>query len=556
MANVKFNRWDKALKACMTGKKTDDKGKGGNRWNSDPMALNTEAHELPPEKQRIALDFMEEAPPELRAKMAPIWKFCFAQWHIYDACLEAMADKGNVQAAFEEEMLQADVDSLVSLFESGDLDKAATTEKWAWKLLEPFPPAGSLEPWSEEVAKPLVKVGREERKEGVLAFEQERYDKAFWHFWQGLKLIARAPDSATGPHAKLRCDLWKNKSAAALKLKMPRVALEAATAALAIDMRDQKAWFRKSCALEELGQAQEAKAAMAKAGLAAAAEEAKAQEGAARALVTGQPQEPLVVVEEDELEPPLHKTLESLLFVEIGVDSISAVDLIRHVQAELKTTPIPLTIIFDHPKVYDAVTMLLSHINAADELYYRRKMNSTVWRALCHTLGRDPVQDSLQGRLGLTDCPEYAEDKALAVLGELKEAYEDSAWVQKTHELAKRVAFEQRSFLVGLRPKALEVQRPILEKHGLDPDSDGLRSLELGLVRAAAASQRVADALQSVRVALQGGPNGIWAVNMDAEAGFWDDSCSMESRIQYTKMDPFGPRRVNTNSVYGIPRPI
>eukprot|EP00411_Alexandrium_monilatum_P078660 CAMPEP_0175617354 /NCGR_PEP_ID=MMETSP0096-20121207/66352_1 /TAXON_ID=311494 /ORGANISM="Alexandrium monilatum, Strain CCMP3105" /LENGTH=516 /DNA_ID=CAMNT_0016922541 /DNA_START=108 /DNA_END=1655 /DNA_ORIENTATION=+ len=516
MATVKFNRWDKALKQCMTGKK-DDKGKG-NRWNSDPMVLNTEAHELPADKQRVALDFMEEAPPELRAKMSPIWKFCFAQWHIYDAGLEALEEKGNLQAAFEEEMFQTDIDSLVSLFESGDLEKAQTTEKWTWKMLEPFPPAGSLEPWSKETSDPIIQVGKEERKDGVVAFQQEHWSKAYWHFWQGLKLIARAPDTTTGPHAKLRSDLYKNKSAAALKLKMPRTALGAANA-------------------------------LAKAGLAGAEEEAKADVVAAQAVATGQPQEAPVIIEEGELEPPLHKMLESLLFVEIGVDSITAVDLIMHIQSELKTTPIPLTIIFECPKVYEAVTMLLSHINAADEIYYRRKMNSTVWRALCQALGRDPVQDAVRGRRGSLDCPDFGEEQALVVLQELKKAYEDEAWVQRTRELARRVKFEQRAFLVSLRPKALEVQRPVLEKYGLDPDLDGLRSLELALVRAAMKSQRVADLLQGARVALQGGPNGMWAVNMDAEAGFWDDSCSMQSRIQYTKQDPFGPRRVNTNSV-------
>lgn len=553
MSSVKFNRWDKALKTCMAAKKGEDKAKG-NRWNSDPMALNMEAHSLPGDKQRMALDLLEEAPPEVRAKLAPIWKFCFAQWHIYDAGLEALAEGKTLQQGFEEEMLQADIASLMKLFESGELEKADTAEKWTWKLLDPFPPAGSLEPWTEEVATPVIKVGREERKEGVLAFEQERYDKAFWHFWQGLKLIARAPGSASGPHAKLRCDLYKNKSAAALKLNMPRVALGAANDALAINMRDEKAWYRKSCALEALGRKQEAKAALAKAGLSADAREA--QEAAAdRAVVTGQPQEPTTFFEEGELEPPLHQLLESLLFVEIGVDSIAAVDLLMHIQAEL-TTPIPRTLVFDCPKVKEAVTLLLSHINAADELFYRRRMNSTVWRALCQALGRDPVKDALRGRCVPVERCECSEERALALLGELKAAYEDDAWVQQVRTLAKKAAFEQRSFLLSLRPRALEVQRPILERHGLDPDADGLRSLECGLVHAALCSPRVDELLQGVRIAVQGGSNGMWAVNMDAEAGFWDDSCSMQSRTQYTKSDPFGPRRVNTNSNYSVPRPL
>jgi len=226
-----------------------------------------------------------------------------------------------------------------------------------------------------------------------------------------------------------------------------------------------------------------------------------------------------------------------------------------HIQAEL-TTPIPRTLVFDCPKVKEAVTLLLSHINAADELFYRRRMNSTVWRALCQALGRDPVKDALRGRCVPVERCEYNEERALALLGELKAAYEDDAWVQQVRTLAKKAAFEQRSFLLSLRPRALEVQRPILERHGLDPDADGLRSLECGLVHAALCSPRVDELLQGVRIAVQGGSNGMWAVNMDAEAGFWDDSCSMQSRTQYTKSDPFGPRRVNTNSNYSVPRPL
>mmetsp|Transcript_5990 Transcript_5990/g.14263 ORF Transcript_5990/g.14263 Transcript_5990/m.14263 type:complete len:556 (-) Transcript_5990:130-1797(-) len=555
MSAVKFNRWDKALKQCMAAKKGDAKAKQ-NRWNSDPMALNTEAHELPVDKQHLALDFMEEATPEMRNKLAQIWKFCFVQWHIYDAGLEALSEEKPLQQAFDEEMLQADIDSLQSLFESGDLEKATTAEKWTWKLLDPFPPAGSVEPWTEEVAAPMLKVGREERREGVLSFEQERYEKAYWHFWQGLKLIARAPGSTSGPHAKLRCDLYKNRSAAALKLNMLRTALSAANEALAIDMRDEKAWYRKSSALEALGRMAEAKVALSKAGLADDVKETGATENAAkRAATTGQPQEPLVLFEDEELEPLLHKRLESSLFVEMGVDSIAAVDMIMHIQAELCTAPISPTLVFDCPKVHDAVTVLLSHINAADEYYYRRKMNCTVWRALCRSLGRDPMKDALRGRQVALDQRDCTEEEAIALLREFCDAYEDEIWAKKTRELAKKAAFEQRSFLVSLRPRALEIQRVILEKHGLDGDEDGMRSLECGLVRAALKSREVKELLQKTRIALQGGPNGMWAVNMDQEAGFWDDSLSMQSRSQYTKTDPF-PRRINTNSTYNIPRLI
>ena len=63
--------------------------------------------------------------------------------------------------------------------------------------------------------------------------------QAFWHFYQGQKLLAGAPGG--GPVAKLRSELLKNKSAAALRLGLARVALGAANAALGINQKDDKA---------------------------------------------------------------------------------------------------------------------------------------------------------------------------------------------------------------------------------------------------------------------------------------------------------------------------
>ena len=154
-----------------------DKTGAKNRWDSDPMILNQEAHELPPDKQRLALDFAEEAPADLKAKLAPMWKFCFVQWHIYDAGLEAEEKGTPLAATFQDPDLLADVESLRVLSDSGDLDQAATTEEWTWKMLHPLPEAGSMQ-WNDEVAADVIHTGKEERHEGVIAFNEEHFDKA------------------------------------------------------------------------------------------------------------------------------------------------------------------------------------------------------------------------------------------------------------------------------------------------------------------------------------------------------------------------------------------
>jgi len=530
---MRFLRWDRALKLCM-----DKTGKGkDNRWDGDPMILNQEAHELPPEKQREALDFAEEAPEELRSKLAPIWKYCFVQWHIYDAGLEAIDRDRPLHMLFQDEDLLADVDSLQALADSGDLDQAATAENWTWHLLDQLAEAGSLRPCTDEIVGNLLKEGKEERHEGVIAFQEHRYDKAFWHSWQGLKLIAPAPASGVSI-AKLRGDLLKNKAAAALKLGLKRTALGAANAALQLKPSDEKAWYRKSFALEALGREKEAVEAIEKAGL------TPPPKTAAKRQATRQTGRPDKENQARELDPTLQSAFEKLVFVEIGVDSILAVDLSRHLQAELPKTPVSVALVYDFPSVEEAVSELMSRLNGKEGDFLRRKMASTVWRATCAVLGKDPLKSrGVQSSRKL-----FTEDEAITILSDLQRAYEEPGFVQSSKDIARQSAFEQRAFLVNLRPKALAAQRPVLEAHGYRGDAQGMRELECSIVNVAKTSDRVKEKLKLVRMAMQGGENGMWAINIERD-GQWSDTRGMELRAQLTKSDPFGRSRINTNSV-------
>lgn len=512
------------------------------------MILNQEAHELPPEKQQEALDFAQDASDELKSKLAPIWKYCFVQWHIYDAGLEALDRGAAVHAMLSDPDLLSDIDNLKTMCDSGDLDEAATAENWTWKLLDPLTEAGSLVPWTDEVSTNLLKDCKEERHEGVLACDGARYDKALWHFMQGLRLMAPAP-AIGGPVAKMRGDLYKNKSAAALKLGLKRMALHAANGAIALNSKDEKAWYRKASALDALGNAKDYKLAMDKAGLAPPPKKPppRAKKGGRMDTLA----KAGVVVEEvpDELDPSLDSVFESLTFVEIGVDSVGAVELIRFLQAELRQIPLPLTLIYDFPQVKDAVTVILKKINSGKECYLRRRMTSIVWKATKSALGKDPMKG--RAASGPTSRNLYTEEEAMEILSDLQMAYEEKNFVKMNREIARQSAFEQRTFLVNLRPKALVAQTPILRRLGYSENTEGLRQLETSLIDCARKSERVKEKLKLVRIALQGGANGMWAINVETDAPAWSDSQSMQLRSIFEKADPFGARRVNTNAVAG-----
>ena len=502
-----------------------------NRWDSDPMILNQEAHELPVEKQRLALDFAEDAPAEIRLKLAPMWKYCFVQWHIYDAGLEAEEKGVPLMMQLKDADLLADIESLRLLSDSGDLDQAATAEEWSWKMLYPLPEAGSLHPWTDEIANDLIRQGKEERHEGVIAFNEDSFDKALWHCCQGLKLLSAAPGG--GPISKLRSELLKNKSAAALRLGLPRVALSASNSALGINQNDEKAWYRKSCALDAMKREAEARQALAKAGLTPPPVLTRTKANKAKAKT-----------EPKDLDPLLLSAFEDVVFAEVGVDSITAVDLVRHLQGELPNTPVSLSLIYECPTVGEAISELLDRISAKKGDYLKRRMAGAIWRTMCEILGKDPLKKAKAVRRQR----QLTEIQALDALSDLQEAYESQDFLRASREAARRTAFEQRSFLVKLKPVALDVQRPILRRLGFSPDHAGMKELEIAIIQVARKSAKVKDRLKATRIALQGGENGMWTINVEQHPQ-WSDSNSMQLRADLTKSDPFGPAHVNTNAV-------
>jgi hypothetical protein len=121
--------------------------------------------------------------------------------------------------------------------------------------------------------------------------------------------------------------LFKNIAAAALKLNMNRTALNAATSAINLFPGDQKAWYRKACALQNLDQGTEATTAFLYAGYAEVEKE------------LGPAVEP--PPEGTEIDAAMQESLEKLVFIECGIDSRDAIGVVAAVQEQLPLFIVP-----------------------------------------------------------------------------------------------------------------------------------------------------------------------------------------------------------------------
>merc|ERR1712194_400584 len=287
---------------------------------------------------------------------------------------------------------------------------------------------------------------------------------------------------------KLGCDIFKNIAATALKLNMNRVALNAAAAAINLFPDDQKAWFRKACALQNLNRDSEATQAFAYAGYV----EAEKELGPA---VQPPP-------EGAGIDDAMQAAIEKLVFLECGIDSLDAIDMIASIQVALQEhfpkLTIPQILVFSCPTVGEAASFILAQVNGQPRLIVE-----IIWRAMCEVLKRDPVGVKFSGRT-------MSEEKALGALLTLLENYESPEYVTKANDLARLNKYECRPFLVQLRRHALEMQIQTLEIRGFPCTYEGMRKLECAIIGCASRSKQVKELLHTVRQAAYGGPECMW----------------------------------------------
>lgn len=67
---------------------------------------------------------------------------------------------------------------------------------------------------------------------------------------------------------------------------------------------------------------------------------------------------------------------------------------------------------------------------------------------------------------------------ALDLLAELRDAFHDPAYQAQIYKLARDVRADRKQFLANLKPVALPLQAPIIERYGFDPTPEGVREMK------------------------------------------------------------------------------
>lgn len=446
---------------------------------------------MPKEKQCMALDYLEEAPAEVRAALSPIWKYCFVQWLIYDAGYEATKQSTSLADILGSQEMMTDIQALQAFVEAGGLEKSKKSEKWSWKMLEKLPMSGTADQGMGDDSSPLVQAAREERSEGCDAWNVQKYERAFWHFQQGIRHLCRLPEPLTPVQCKLGSDLYKNIAATALELNMNRIALNVATSAVNLFPDDQKAWFRKARALQALDRDAEATTAFLYAGYAEVEKE------------LGEAVDP--PPEGSKIDDKMQASIEKLVFLECGIDSMDAIQVIAEVQLQLPLFKIPADLLFNYPTVSEAAGFLVEKAKSE----YKATVE-TLYRAMCKVTSRDSLKVKFSKQT-------MAEEKVLGALLTLLENYSAPEYTAKAREIASRAGHEYKSFLVSLRRHALEQQIQCLEIRGFPPTYEGMRKFECAVIASARQSPQVRNLLRQVRVACYGGQDGMWPVVMEGK---------------------------------------
>jgi acyl carrier protein len=257
--------------------------------------------------------------------------------------------------------------------------------------------------------------------------------------------------------------------------------MSSAESAIALSPGDQKAWFRKACALQNLDRDEEATQCFMYAGYTECEKE------------LGKHVDPPT-----EMDASKQAQIERLVFLECGIDSIDAVEMIAILQDKLAAVEIPRSLLFRYPSVAEVAEFLAKEASRA-----KSEMVEIVYRAMCAVMNRDALKISFSRK-------SVSEEKCIGALLTLLENYEDPKYIEKCKELARKANMEYKAFLQSLRRHSLERQVQILEIRGFPTTFEGMRAFECAMISCARQSKQVNELLKAARIAAYGGQDGMW----------------------------------------------
>eukprot|EP00929_Paragymnodinium_shiwhaense_P018868 TRINITY_DN13050_c0_g1_i1.p1 TRINITY_DN13050_c0_g1~~TRINITY_DN13050_c0_g1_i1.p1 ORF type:complete len:495 (+),score=167.92 TRINITY_DN13050_c0_g1_i1:104-1588(+) len=226
-------------------------------------------------QRRLVADALEEkdVPADIKKLIAPMFHIRVVAhflWMVLDECRQSGLSFARKLA---EERTVDHLKKLREQFNEGGEERMQGVENQfhaiCHNMAEEEQKKQELKPVSADVhtLKDLLEFGQECKREGNLRFKEGLYEEALLIYAQGHDVLKRwKVEKHLKNENKWFSDLHlaclKNKAQAALKLEMSSTALEAADAALAIDVEDHKAWYRRVQAQKNLGLFEDAEASL------------------------------------------------------------------------------------------------------------------------------------------------------------------------------------------------------------------------------------------------------------------------------------------------------
>jgi len=409
-----------------------------------------ETVEMLNENRDEMMEQLEECPMEVKRLVTPIMKYKITEatvWNMMRECKDRKISLAKLLESEEKLILLRGLRKRIDT--GGEKDAERMMDEYdmrSRRIIFDKQRAKEMEPTERVLSDTdtLVKClnwGQKCKKDGSIEWEKGNYEEALASWRQADDALKKfkAPDSDKNGNKlieELHIAVLKNVAQAAIKCEYWTEALFAADDALRIDNEDHKAWFRRACALEGLGEFAKAEEALDKVD-----ECSVGRTDRHRVSKDVQAKRDKLEALADRADSTHRK----------GLERAVAKGIFSGDREEKKQITEDSESKEEQPKAVASGSTAKPSVPAGEPF---------------------PLTDK---RKKLT------KDGAEDLLDDLRRAYCDTLFQKQVRKLALDVRRDRVEFMVNMRKVSLEVQRPILEKWGFEATAKGVKEMQCAI---------------------------------------------------------------------------
>jgi len=431
-------------------------------------------------------ELLEDCPGEVKRLVAPMLKY-----KVVEALLFSVSDEARElgtsfrELVAREETLQ-ELRSARRRLDAGGEAEARRLQENLDDMMQRATQAIAEEKKRDEHARGRVLIdmhglkmaldfGQKCKKDGLIVWQRGNAEEALGSWRQADETLRRfrAPARCINENnmiIELHSAILRNVAQAAIRLERWNEALDAADRAIELQQDDHKAWFRRACALEGLGDLEGARKCLAEV------------ENAA----VGRPDRDRIVHDCGQKRERLQAQQER-----------HAADQQRMLQRGLSSGVFSS----DRGRLASSAG---AGAGAEAEAAGRGRVEGAA------PTGDRPKRPQHAQLAEKKDRKRLTLDGASDLLDDLEAAYTDPNFVRRVDKLIQDVRFDSRAFMSNLGAVAFDVQTPLLQKWGFEPSAEGLAEMRAAMrdfTRGAGADARMQTRAETVNRALYGSPS-------------------------------------------------